>query len=52
MLKYLFIGSKETVKKHVKGFIEATKVDELIVVTNIYDGVDRIKSYRAFAEIM
>jgi luciferase family oxidoreductase group 1 len=52
MLKYLFIGSKETVKKLVKGFMEETQVDELIVATNIYNGVDRIKSYQAFAEIM
>ncbi len=52
MLKYSFIGSKERVKKEVKAFIGATQVDELIAVTNIYDGADRIKSYRLFAEIM
>lgn len=52
MLKYLFIGRKETVKKQVKEFMEATQVDELIVATNIYDGTERIKSYQAFAEIM
>jgi luciferase family oxidoreductase group 1 len=52
MLKYSFIGSKETVKKKVKAFIEATQVDELIAVTNIYDSEDRIKSYGLFAEIM
>ncbi|HDZ03800.1 hypothetical protein LCGC14_0218200 [marine sediment metagenome] len=52
MLKYSFIGSKETVKKQVKQFIADTQVDELIAVTNIYDGQDRIKSYQLFAEIM
>lgn len=52
MLKYSFIGSKETVKKQVQQFINDTQVDELIAVTNIYDGKDRIKSYRLFAEIM
>ncbi len=52
MLKYSFIGSKATVKKKVKSFIEATQVDELIAVTNIYDSEDRIKSYGLFAEIM
>lgn len=52
MLKYSFIGSKETVKKQIKSFINETQVDELIAVTNIYDGEDRIKSYRLFAEIM
>jgi len=52
MLKYSFIGSKETVKHQVNRFMEATQVDELIAVTNIYDGQDRIKSYQLFAEIM
>ncbi|WP_437373342.1 LLM class flavin-dependent oxidoreductase [Maribacter litoralis] len=52
MLKYSFIGSKETVKKQVQQFIADTQVDELIAITNIYDGKDRIKSYQLFAEIM
>ena len=52
MLKYTFVGSKETVKKQVKEFIDQTQIDELIAVTNIYDGNDRITSYRLFAEIM
>jgi luciferase family oxidoreductase group 1 len=52
MLKYSFIGSKETVKKQVKAFIETTQVDEIIAVTNIFSSEDRIKSYQLFAEIM
>ncbi|MDV7138762.1 LLM class flavin-dependent oxidoreductase [Maribacter sp. TH_r10] len=52
MLKYSFIGSKSTVKAQVKEFLEQTKADELIAVTNIFDIKDRIKSYRLFAEIM
>ncbi|MFD1552691.1 LLM class flavin-dependent oxidoreductase [Putridiphycobacter roseus] len=52
MLKYSFIGSKAKVKKEIKAFIDTTQVDELIAVTNIFDGEDRIKSYRLFAEIM
>lgn len=52
MLKYSFIGSKATVKAQVKEFIAQTKADELIAVTNIYDGKDRIRSYELFAEIM
>lgn len=52
MLKYSFIGSKETVKKQVSEFINETKVDELIAVTNIYGAKDRIKSYQLFSEIM
>ncbi|MEO9892979.1 LLM class flavin-dependent oxidoreductase [Aurantibacter sp.] len=52
MLKYSFIGSKATVKAKVKSFIEQTKADELIAVTNIYDINDRIRSYQFFTEIM
>ncbi|MCG1036825.1 LLM class flavin-dependent oxidoreductase [Polaribacter sargassicola] len=52
MLKYSFIGSKAKVKAEIKEFINKTKVDELIAVTNIYDGKDRIRSYKLFAEIM
>jgi luciferase family oxidoreductase group 1 len=52
MTKYAFIGSKETVKKKVKAFIETTDVDELIVATHVFDVKDRIKSVSAFAEVM
>lgn len=52
MLKYSFIGSKATVKAQVKSFLDHTKADELIAVTNIYDIKDRIRSYELFAEIM
>ncbi|PHS04184.1 MAG: LLM class flavin-dependent oxidoreductase [Kordia sp.] len=52
MTKYAFIGSKETVKKQVKAFMDKTQVEELIAITNIYSAKERIKSYKLFAEIM
>ncbi len=52
MLKYSFVGSKETVKKQVKDFIKKTQVDELIMVSNIFSLEDRIKSAQLFAEMM
>lgn len=52
MTKYAFIGSKETVKKKLKSFIETTDIDELIVATHVFDVKDRIKSVNVFAEIM
>ena len=52
MLKYAFVGNKETVKQQTAEFLSKTGVDELIAVTNIYDIEDRIKSYQTFAEIM
>ena len=52
MVKYSFIGSKATVKAEVKAFIAQTNADELIAVTNIFDGKDRLRSFELFAEIM
>ena len=52
MSKYAFIGSKETVKKKVKAFIDSTGVDELMVATHVFDVKDRIKSVSLFAEMM
>lgn len=52
MMKYAFIGSKQTVKKEIKAFMEATEADELIAATNIYAVEDRLKSCKLFAEIM
>src|SRR5690606_7019176 len=41
MLKYSFVGSKQTVKKQVEVFLEETWVDELIVVSAMYSFEDR-----------
>lgn len=52
MIKYSFIGSKETVKKQLKKFLDQTMVDEIIVATHIYNIEDKIYSYKLLAEIM
>lgn len=52
MLKYSFVGTKETVKTQLQDFITETNVDELIMVSTIYSIEDRIKSTRLFAEVM
>lgn len=52
MLKYSFVGSKETVTKQVKSFLDQTGVDELIAVSAMYNIQDRLKSARLFAQIM
>jgi len=52
MLKYSFVGSKQTVKDKIRAFLEETGVDELITVSTMYEINDRIKSARLFAEIM
>jgi luciferase family oxidoreductase group 1 len=52
MLKYSFVGSKDTVKQKTAEFLAQTKINELIAVTNIYGAEDRVKSYQLFSEIM
>jgi luciferase family oxidoreductase group 1 len=52
MLKYSFVGSKQTVKNQIKSFLDETQVNELIAVSAMYDIEDRKKSVRLFAEIM
>lgn len=52
MLKYSFVGNKETVKKQTKAFLKETQVEELIIASTIYDIEDRIKSTQLFAEVM
>ncbi|MCG2615213.1 LLM class flavin-dependent oxidoreductase [Terrimonas sp. NA20] len=52
MLKYSFVGSKESVKPKVQAFINETGVNELIVASTAYDIGDRVKSIRLFAEVM
>jgi len=52
MAKHAFIGSKASVKQQVKAFLESTQVDELIVLTNVFDAEVRMNSYQQFADIM
>lgn len=52
MLKYSFIGNKQTVKNKIKEFIAETGVNELIAVSTLYSVEDRIKSVKLFGEVM
>jgi luciferase family oxidoreductase group 1 len=52
MLKYSFVGSKQTVKAQVQAFLSETRVNELIIASATYASEDRIKSTRLFAEVM
>ncbi|WP_224994279.1 LLM class flavin-dependent oxidoreductase [Cesiribacter sp. SM1] len=52
MLKYSFVGSKQTVKTQIQEFLKETGVDELITVSTMYNLNERLKSTRLFAEIM
>ncbi len=52
MLKFAFIGSKETVKQQTKKFLKETGVNEIMVASHIYDPEARIKSFEIFSEVM
>lgn len=52
MLKYTFVGSKQTVKKQLSDFIEKTEAKEIMIATYIYEHEQRLKSHRLFAEMM
>ena len=51
MLKYSFVGSRETVRTELDKFVALTQVDELMIVTSIYDHTARIRSYEIIAEL-
>ena len=51
MMHYSFIGSQETVAKGLAQFKAETQIDELIVISHIYDHQARLKSYELVSEI-
>jgi luciferase family oxidoreductase group 1 len=52
MLKYAFVGDKRAVTDKMTNFFGETGVDEVMVVSHIYDHQDRVSSYSLVAEIM
>ena len=51
MLKYSIVGAPETVRRELDNFVALTKVDELMIVTSIYDHRARVRSYEIVAEV-
>ena len=52
MLKFAFIGSKNTIREKTADFLKRTGVDELMVASHIFHPEDRLNSYRIFSEVM
>jgi luciferase family oxidoreductase group 1 len=52
MLKYAFVGSKETVRQKTGEFLRQTGVNEVMAASHLYHHADRVHSYRIFSEIM
>jgi luciferase family oxidoreductase group 1 len=51
MLAYSFVGSPKTVRNGLRLFLNETEVDELFVVSAIYDHPSRLRSYQMLAEL-
>ena len=49
MLAYAIVGSPDTVRAGLEQFAELTGVDELMVVSGIYDHAARVRSYEILA---
>ena len=52
MLQLSFIGSPGTIKTKVKDFSKKTGMDEIMVISNIYDQEAKLHSYKLFADVM
>ena len=52
MMYYSFVGSRETVQGQLQSFVEATRVDEVMVVSHIFDHDDRLRSYGILADLV
>ncbi len=51
MLKYAVVGSPDTVRRGLEAFVALTGVDELMVVSSIYDHAARLRSYEILGEL-
>ena len=51
MLSCSFIGGPGTVQKGLQGFLNETKVDEVIATAHIYNQDERLYSYQLLKEL-
>jgi alkanesulfonate monooxygenase SsuD/methylene tetrahydromethanopterin reductase-like flavin-dependent oxidoreductase (luciferase family) len=51
-LKHSFVGAKETVRRGLDAFIDATGVDEIMVTGHIFDHAARLRSFEIAAELL
>src|SRR5690606_9669117 len=51
MMAYTFIGNPGSIEKDLQAFLRQSQVDELMIVSHIYDHNVRVRSYEILAEI-
>jgi luciferase family oxidoreductase group 1 len=51
MLRYSFVGSRESVRPALQEFVERTGVDEVMAASAVYDHAARLRSYELLADL-
>ncbi|QDA62148.1 LLM class flavin-dependent oxidoreductase [Hymenobacter jejuensis] len=51
MMAYSFVGGPATVQKQLEAFVKGTQVNELVVVSHIYDHAARLRSYEILKDL-
>ena len=51
MLSCSFVGSPDTIRRELEGFVARTGADELMIASAIYDHKARLRSYELLAEL-
>jgi len=51
MLRYAFVGSRESVRRGLQHCIEETAADEIMVASAIYEHAARLRSYEILSEV-
>ena len=51
MLSFSIVGSRDTVRTGLRALVARTRADELMVVSDVYDPAERLRSFERIAEI-
>lgn len=52
MLANSFIGDKNTIARHLSGFLEATGIQEIMIATQVFDQQKKERSFQLFKEVI
>ena len=50
VLSYTAIGTLDTIRDKLRGFVAQTSADELMITSNVYDHAARLRSFEIAAE--
>ncbi|WP_026464386.1 LLM class flavin-dependent oxidoreductase [Adhaeribacter aquaticus] len=51
MFRYAFVGGPQTIENELQKFLDQTQVDEIMVVSHIYDHAARLRSYEILSRL-